>query len=192
MMDLAHWLAELKPWFINRKPTSKVYRTDLGATDGLIEIGFNSGPQSFTAAYSIKNDDFDKIVHGKKMRTGGIITVQCGQISERFQQKIGYVDNDDSLDAFVNAIASEAPLFFDMFPRLENVFEALTSPTYLQANFFPHAESQRQMFAAVVAFLLGRPWRPHIDCAIKSLKTGISPDWIKGVEARLLILEGHA
>lgn len=185
MVSVSEWAKSIEAWIHTKKPSAKIFRTAVGENIGIVEIGYNAGPDTFTAALSIKRDDFDEIVHGKRMRTGGILTVQCGFVLDPKLQVIGYPEDQSSIEHLLKTIVNESTVFFGAMTTLEDVLDELTSPSPKFPYADPRAESLRSMFAAAVAFLMGRDWKTYVAAAMSSPNAKLSVRWIKSVQDSL-------
>jgi hypothetical protein len=82
-------------------------------------------------------------------------------------------------------IKQEVPHFFECFPNLSAVYNELVTAQPRYPRAYPQALSHRQMFAGVVAFLLGDDWRPHMNEALASLRVESARNWMLAVNERL-------
>lgn len=179
------WLGGAHQWIGTPPRRARFWRLKLDDCDGIIELGFNQHARTAAAAYAIHSDRFDALVHGKKMKTGGILVVQAGQEHEPFKQAIAVPEDEGSLRRLLDTIAAEAPRFFAALPDLESVYAELLAADPLYSKALPNAPSLRQMFAAVLAFLLGKDWQPHIKESLEALQVEAARKWILNVKHRL-------
>jgi hypothetical protein len=185
MSTLADKLHDLEEWLSNPASPTKFLRQKLHGLTGIIEAGYNAKPNTFTAAYSVKNKEFDKILYGKKTNGGGILTIQCGFVSPPFEAVVGYPDRPESMNAFFETISREANDFFCSMGSLQRVYDELgaNEPEFLFAD--PRATSSRHLFRAIVASVMGTDWCGELDLAFETLSPGLSRSWLEDVAKRL-------
>lgn len=185
MIEFASQLAALKNWFSSPSPRQRILRQELHDLTAVVEVAYNKKSNTFTAAYSVKTDRFDQIVHGKKVRGGGILTVQCGFVAPPLHQVVGYPERPETLARLMETTASESGVFFSALSDLEHVYDELGArvPQFPFAD--PRAPSHRKLFRAVIAALLGKAWQQELQCAFDQLLPGVSRDWFNDVRKRL-------
>jgi hypothetical protein len=185
MAVLAEQLENLKCWFSEPSAGTRILREELRGLTGILQVSYNKKPNTFTAAYAVKNDKFDQIVHAKKVRGGGILVVQCGFVARPFHQVVGYPERPETLSRLLRTMAAESGIFFSAMSELQKVYEELgaEAPQFPFAD--PRARSQRHLFRAVIAALLGKEWREELKLAFDRFPAGISREWFDDVATRL-------
>jgi hypothetical protein len=181
-MRLEEWLCTIEDWMRRPVKRRKLHKVALEDVQGIIEIGYSKKSDMINAAYLIHRDDFDKLVHG--MPNGaGMLIMQSGFVLPPFLSKYAYPENKCQIDELSATILQETAVFFEHLDSLDKVYAELTAsePVFKAAD--PRSPSLRAMFSAVVAFLLKRDWRPHMQTALSDRR--FSGDWFDKVAARL-------
>ena len=158
-------------------------RTRLQDVQGIIEIGYSSKSDMITSAYSIHRDDFDAILFGRPCGAG-ILIIQCGSVLPHTGSRYARPSDKESIRQLRDTILSETNVFFGEMDSLSIVYDELISdsPRFKAAD--PRSKQLRMMHSAVVAYILGRNWRHHMESAL-SVKSPLSPHWLEDVSARL-------
>jgi hypothetical protein len=183
--SLDAWLHGIEHWIAAPPRRASFWRQKLDGVEGIIEVGFNQHSKTATAAYSIHSSPFDLLVHGRNMRGGGILVVQAGHAVRPFRSVIAFPEDSDTINLLTATIEKEASGFFLSLPNLHAVYNELVTSQPMYSSAFPQAVSHRQMFAAVVASLIGDDWRPHMKESFRTLKVESARSWLLAVKERL-------
>lgn len=181
-MKLEDWLYTVDDWARRPVKRTKFHKTTLTDVEGLVEIGYSKKTDRITAAYLIHRDEFDRLTHGRVSRAGMLI-MQCGFVLPPFLSRYAFPGDKGKIDEFRATILKETAIFFQRLNSLELVYDELTAPEPIFKAADPRSPSLRAMFSAVVAFLLERDWRPHMQTALADRR--FSGNWFDEVAARL-------
>lgn len=155
-----------------------MFTVALNDVSGIVELSWSRQSNTIEGRYLLIHPEFNRIAWGDP-KVGCILILFCGCANKPRRQGSAYPGEPLTWEEMKDAIAREAPIVFGALSSLSALYEEFVAAVPSFDDTVPHwrAKALREIHAAVLAWLLDKEWRPHVERALR-----LDKEWRPQVE----------